>query len=153
MPAAAETKFWTVRPSIWVAVPLPVGIRGEAHGCIEGGIRGHGTKTLRIQRQERLKSLESIQQQQSCEVEDQHGDGVALPVHLLIRPDAGEPVDEALHRPEDAIQAERPAFVHTRHVGPQRLGEGEEDHDVQDELEHTVRGHEKTSGLSSAITR
>jgi hypothetical protein len=68
-----------------------------------------------------LQALESVDGEQAGEVEDQHGDGVALPIHLLIRPDAGEPINEALHRPEEAIQAKRPILIHSSHIGTERL--------------------------------
>ena len=100
-----------------------------------------------------LQALEQVDHQQAGEVEDEHSHGVRLPPHLIVGPDPGQPVDEALEPAEDAVESDRPPLVDAGHVGPERLGQRQQDHHVQGELEESIRGYEKSSGLRSASTR
>ena len=73
MPVAADRKFCTARPVIWTrllmvdltAIGLPVGVGDEADGRIEGQSLGHGAETLRIERQNTLKSHQAIEKQEA----------------------------------------------------------------------------------------
>ena len=87
------------------AVPLPVGVAGEADGGVEGRVGRHRSEALGVQRQAALEALEQVHDQQAREVEEQHRERVGLPAHLAVGPDAREPVEEALEPPEDPIQA------------------------------------------------
>ena len=135
------------------AVPLPVGIAGEADGGVEGRVGRHRSEALGVQRQAALEALEQVHDQQAREVEEQHRERIGLPAHFAIGPDTRESVEEALEPPEDPIQAHGPTLVHARHVGAEGLGQGEEDDQVERQLQDAVAGHEKTSGLRSATTR
>ena len=74
-------------------------------------------EALRVERQHVLQPLQAVDRQHAEQVEEQHADGVGLPVHLLVRVDAGEPVDQPLDRAEQAVEPnERLALVHPGHV-------------------------------------
>ena len=135
------------------AVPLPVRVAGEADGGVERRVGRHGAEPLRVERQAALEALEEVYDQQAREVEEEHRERVGLPPHLAVGLDAGKPVDEALEPPEDPVQADRAPLVDARHVDAERLGQGDEDDQVKEELHDPAAGHENTSGLSSATTR
>jgi hypothetical protein len=78
------------------AVALPVRVGGEAHRGVERRVRRHRRQPLRIERQDALQPLQQVDGQQAEDVEQEHGHRVGLPAHLLVRPDAGQPVDQAL---------------------------------------------------------
>jgi hypothetical protein len=97
--------------------------------------------------------LHRIDDQNARHVEEQHGEGVDLPAHLLIGPDSAQPIDEPLEPAERAIEPHGAPLIDARHVGPERLGQEQEDDQVQQELQHAVRRHWKSSGLSNASVR
>ena len=135
------------------AVPLPVGVGGEADGGVEGRVGRHRAEALRVQRQPALEALEQVHDQQAREVEEQHRERVGLPAHLPVGPDARDPVDEALEPAQDALRGPGAPLVDPRHVEPERLGQRQEDDEVEGELQDAVAGHENTSGFRSATTR
>jgi hypothetical protein len=108
---------------------------------------------LRIERKNPLDTLEPIHHEEAGGVEDQHGDRVSLPSHLLAGPHARHPVDEALEPAEDTVEAERSALVDASHVIAEGLGEGQEHHQIEEELDRPVGRHANISGLSKARTR
>ena len=83
------------------AVALPVRVSGEAGCGVEGRIGVHCSQVLRVEWQDRLETLESIQRQQAHYTEEQQGKGVGLPVHLVIGAQPHDAVDEALDRSHD----------------------------------------------------
>ena len=67
--------------------------------------------------------------------------------------DAADAVEQALERRAEPVQERRLALVDPRHVGAERLGEREQDDDVEGELQIAVGGHSNHSGFSIATTR
>ena len=70
-PTAADTKFCTVRPAIWVScdmvdsprVVLPVRVGHEADGGVERQGSGHAREAALVQRQSALQPLQRVQHQ------------------------------------------------------------------------------------------
>ena len=122
-------------------VGLPVRVCNEADRGIEREVGRHCIEVLRVQRQERLQSLQRIQDQETGEAERQHGDGVGYPVLLLGFTDTGEPVKAAFQRPQHKGQGGSLAGEDARHVAPQRLGEEQEQNAIDCDLQPAVQCH------------
>ena len=135
------------------AVALPVGVGGEAHGRVEGGIGRDAGEALRVQREDALQTLEAVDRQCAEPVEEQHRDRIGLPVHPLVGMDAADAVDQTLDRAEHGIEERPLAVVDVRHEGPERFRERDQDDEVEPYLEESVRGHQNSSGFRRATKR
>ena len=100
-----------------------------------------------------LKPLQRVDDEQPENVERHRSDRVLRPAHLPLRIDAADPVEHALDRRAQRVEDRRLAFVYARHVRAERLRQRDQDDDVEDELQISVRGHSNHSGLSIAATR
>ena len=130
-------------------VALPVGVRHETDGRVERRVRGNAGHVLRIERQPCLQALQRIDGEHADGVEQDDGQGVAQPVHLLVRPDAAQAVQRPLGRADEAELAGH----HLGEVDAHRLDREQQDGHEEAEQRPGVRGHEKSSGLSSTATR
>ena len=132
MPVAAETKLWIASADHlreighggFAAVALPVGVGGEAHGGVERQVRAQRAEALRIERQQMLQPQDRVGEQAAHQAEQQHGEGVLLPVLLLVRLHAHQPIGEPLQRPEHRVEP-GPAIgiEHPHEIKPHRLGD------------------------------
>ena len=135
------------------AVALPVGVGGEADGRVERRVGRDGAEPLRVERQHALEALQEVDHEQAGEIEQQHRDGVGLPGHPLLGIDAGQPIEQPLERAEQPIEQQRRAIVDAGHVRAQRLGQRNQDDEVEEDLEESVGRHQKRSGASRATRR
>ena len=70
MPTAAETKFWTASPAIWLrydivvlaGVVLPVRVGDEARRRVERDVGEHRRSAVRVERQVALQAQEQVEQ-------------------------------------------------------------------------------------------
>ncbi len=107
----------------------------------------------RVQWQEALQPLHGVHRKEAQRVEEQHRPRVRFPAHLFLGCDAEQAIGQPLQWADQPIEKHRLALVHPRHVGAQRLGEQQQDDDVEPHLEPAIGGHENSSGLSSATKR
>ncbi len=135
------------------AVPLPVRVGREARRRVERRVRAHRGHVLRIEREPWLQPLQSVDDQRSGQVEPEHRQRVFDPAHVARRVHAGAAVDQTLERAADALGPDCTAFVHRGHVRTERLRQQQEHDDIESELQPAVGGHEKNSGLNSAMIR
>ncbi len=63
-----------------------------------------GGLTGGIERQVVLEAFDEIGQDQACHAEEQHGDGVTLPILLFLLLDPADPIDGPLHRMQDSLE-------------------------------------------------
>ena len=76
------------------AIVLPVGVGDEAHRSIEGQGPGKSRQLLGVQGQELLAQQDEQQGDKQHQVEEQHGQGVALPAHLVVSVQSANPVQQ-----------------------------------------------------------
>ncbi len=65
---------------------------------------------------QRLQALQGVDHQPAHQAEEDDGQGVGFPVHPLVTLDPAHLVEQPLHGPEHAVNADGLAFVHARHV-------------------------------------
>ena len=123
------------------AVVLPVGVRREADGGIEGEIRSDGGHARRIERQHRLEALQRVDQKEPRGIEDEHRDRIGEPVLLARFVDAGGPIEDAFDGAEDGRQERPLAFEHPRHEASERNHERGQHHEIQGNLHPAVGRH------------
>ena len=82
----------------FAAVVLPVGVGGEAHGSVEGEVGRHSRLASRIEWQRALQAQERIEQQEACQIEQQHGHRIGEPMLLAFGVDAGDGIEGVLDR-------------------------------------------------------
>jgi hypothetical protein len=66
------------------AVSLPVGIGDETGGCVQGRVGRYRAHPGGVKRQ--------VEEEKPDLAEEQHGDGVDFPIHLVLRLDASQKV-------------------------------------------------------------
>ena len=145
-----------IRHGRFAAVELPVGVGGKARGGVEGEVRRQTGEILRVKRKMVLVPQDEIGEQHAHEAEQQHGNRVAHPALLLLGIDAAHPVGQAFHRPDDAVDPRLAVGIehfdveHPHQVQPERLGDQEQDADVERELGPGIEVvHEAGDALSS----
>ena len=82
------------------------------------GTAGHA---LRIERQQALQAQQGIEDEETADMEEQHGDRVGEPILLALLVDAAEPIEAALDRPKDRREKSPFAVEDGRHVPAERL--------------------------------
>ena len=107
----------------FAAVVLPVGVGSKRGSRIKGKIGPYGGKFLRIPRQDLLGALEQIQQQHGNAAEQQHGERVFRPAHLVLFVHQGQAVQEALNRTQHRVEEGALPAEHARHKNAHRLGD------------------------------
>ena len=107
---------------------------------------------LRVQRQEQLQALQGIHDDRAQHVEEQQGDRVLLPGHLLAGIDAAEAIQESFKRPPDAQCQVGTAFHDVGDVAAQRLDaqHGEAQYGRKEQIEQDVGVHQNFSARMSA---
>ena len=79
-------------------VVLPVGIADKAYRRVQRQLPGEGRQLLRVEWQQVLQHQNGEECQEEHQVEEEHGPGITLPVHLLVRIHPADPVDEVSRR-------------------------------------------------------
>ena len=80
-------------------IRLPVGVGGKRRRSVPRQIRLNPRKVLRVpQRNHVLQPLDRIGQQHRGQAEDQHRHAILGPVHLRVRIDARQAIEQPLHR-------------------------------------------------------
>ncbi len=122
-------------------VGLPVGVGRKGRCGVEGEVRRDCCEMLRVQRQDMLQAFYCVCNEKRYKAEDQHGDGVFGPAHLVGLVDAGEPVDEAFERAEDEVGEGALALKDAGHVEAERLCAEQDEQEEQADLEPADGGH------------
>ena len=104
-------------------VALPVGVGDEAHGRVEGQVRGHAREVQGIERQEALKPEDGVEEEEARRVEAEERARVAEPALAARRVDAGRGVEQPLHRTHHRIEPGAFTLPDPRHVGAERPAE------------------------------
>ena len=101
MPAAADTKFCTASPVIWVRWLIVASppydcqkVLHEADQVVLNEMWGHGRHIRRVERERRLEPLQSVDGEEGKDAETQQRVGVGGPSLLARRVDAAHPIDE-----------------------------------------------------------
>ena len=122
-------------------VGLPVGVGGEGGGGVPGeGGRDSG-EVLGVQGEDALEALDGVGGEEGDEGEDEHGDGVFGPAHLVGFVDAGELVEEALDGAEDDVGEGVLALEDVGHVDADGGRGGEDEGEEDEDLEPAVGCH------------
>ena len=66
---------------------------------------------------------------------------------------AGALVQQAFDWPQHAVEPDRLAVVDARHIPAQRLGQGDQDHHIENNLDIAIQCHQNSSGFNRATTR
>ncbi len=85
-----------VRHGGLTAVALPIGVRRETRRGVERAIRTDAGKLLRIEGKKILQPQNRVGEQAADQTEQQHCEGVLLPVVLFIRIDTHDAISPAL---------------------------------------------------------
>ena len=118
------------------AVALPVGVGRKAHRRVESQMITKGPQPLRVQWQQVLQPQNGICEKNAYEAERQHGNGVLLPVLLLLGVHSQEKIQDSFHRPEHRAQERRPLPVqHLEEINAHRAGQHQQNAYEQCELE------------------
>ncbi len=130
----------------FATVGLPIGIGSKTGRGIERKLWRYGAETGWVERQIRLYPLEYVYNNNTSEIEYEHRTGVLFPIHFLLRPNTGEPIEEALERAQQALRNLRFTFVYTRHVRPKWNAERDQYDEEQGTLHNVVHRHDSFSG-------
>ena len=98
-------------------------------------IRADSGKALRIQRQDILQPQNRVSEQTTDQAEQQHGEGVLLPIVLLVRVDAHNAIGPALERAQNRIEPGLALRIeHLQQIKPHRLRDHRKRDDIECEL-------------------
>ena len=135
----------------FAGIVLPVGVGGERRRRVERQRLRDRRKLLRIQRQKSLYPLHQVQQQHRHHAEQQHGEGVLRPAHLVIFIDAGQAIEQALDRPQHRVHERPLAVEHPGHEDAHGLGDQENQREKNRDLQPSIdTSCQNFSGRSSA---
>jgi hypothetical protein len=123
-----------IRQRALTTIVLPVGVGDETRGGIERQILGNGGLLRRIERKQRLKPQQRVQDQKPADVEQQHADCIHEPALLTPLIDSTRPIDPTLDRPQHRRQESPIAIENVRHVGAERLYQRDDDRAVERDL-------------------
>ena len=135
---------------VLTAIELPVGIGGKRRSGVKREVGRNIGKMLGVPRQSVLYALDEVQHQHGDGAEEQHGNGVFRPAHLVLFVHARQLVKQLFYRTQDWI--EKGAFTgkDLGHEDPQRLGDRKHHGKEQQNLRPAIGCHQNFSGLSSA---
>ena len=125
----------------FAAIVLPVGVRRKRGRCVESKIGAYRRKFLRIPGQDLLGALDQIQHQHGNAAEEQHGEGVFRPAHLVLFIHQGQAVQEALDRAQHRVEKCSLAVEHARHEHADGLGERQYHGEINDDLKPAIYSH------------
>ena len=128
-------------------IVLPVGVSDKTVRGVEREIGRHGVEAARIERQEILQPLQSVQRQETRDGKDDHGDCIAIPVLFARRIDPGQAVEPTLDRAQHRPQKGSLASVHTRHERAERYGAGQNEGEHQRNLRPANKRHREFLGF------
>ena len=125
-------------------IRLPVRVRDETNGCVQGQRPRDIGELLRIKRQMRLRHLQRHQRKHPQHVENQHRPKKAPPGHLLVRRGAPQPVDQFFQRHQYRRKPRPLALEHPGHVAAQQRCERDQQSEVNSNLNQFIHVHEPT---------
>ena len=136
------------------AVALPVGVRGEADGRVDGQTRAaRPACACGFKRQELLHPLQAVDSQNAQQIEDQHRLGVSAHDISSAGSMPHDAIDQPFEPAEGPVEAARLALVHPGHVPTQRLDQQHQDHQVEADLHQRMNAHANHSGFNKASIR
>jgi hypothetical protein len=134
----------------FAAVVLPICVRDEADGCVEGQVRTHRSHAGGIQRQKTLQALQCVEEREPKGVEQEHVDGITLPARFSLEPHASDLVDRAFYRLQPASRPGRASLIDRRHVRPERLYAQEQNARIKQNLIQLGGWHVRTTPVSAS---
>ena len=96
---------------------------------------------LRVQREATLEAKQAVEAHKPKRVEAQQTEGVDEPILFAIGVNAGQPVDQALDRPQDRVQKSAFAREYLGHVTAQRGAQADDDDDEASDLQPPAEIH------------
>ena len=118
----------------FAAVVLPVGVGDEADGGVEGQVRRHGRHAGRIVRQRACSAQQNVEDEESADVKEQHGDRIGEPVLLALGINATQQVETGFDRHQHRAEERALAVEDPRHVAAERLHQCDDDRAVKKDL-------------------
>ena len=97
----------------------------------------------RVERKPGLEPHQGVEDEQSADVKEQHGNRIGGPVLLAAFVDPAEPVEACLERTQNRREQCSLAVEHMRHVGAQRHHERGDDGAEQQNLNPADDGHDR----------
>ena len=88
-----------------------------------------------------LGAFDDVGQQQGDKAEDEHGDGVLLPTHLLVRLDTAGAVQKPLNGPEHRIEKCLLPFKDPGDIETQGAHQKQQHREEHHKLQPTIGGH------------
>jgi len=152
----------TVR--LWLAATAVVAMDehiGAAHGSIGRGAKAGlvfaGPTPEQIRRfglkHEARALADPVAPARDLRHHQQHGQGIALPAHLVVPVHPAEAIEQAFAGGEDRGEEGALAVEHARHVPAERLGQRDDDRTIENDLEPTDHSHGiNPSGFGSGAT-
>jgi len=97
--------------------------------------------------------LQGINRDKTEQIEEEQGNGVTRPAHLILVADAGQTVEAALDRPQPDHKQRNLSLINADHIDTQWPGEQQQGAEIERQLPIAVTGHEKSSGKKSTASR
>jgi hypothetical protein len=104
-------------------------------------MRRDSMHVIRVQEEVALRALYGVEECEERDGEHEHRHRIRLPVLLLPRVDANNPVEGTLEPGECAARGEAGVGVDARHVHAERIAECHEHGAVDDDLRNSLRRH------------
>jgi hypothetical protein len=97
----------------------------------------------RIERQQRLQPHQAVDDQETADMEQQHGDRIGQPMLLALFVDAADPIKRRFNRPQHRRHERALAAKDARHVPAERLYQRDHDRAVEKDLDPADECHGK----------
>src|SRR5208337_3038912 len=133
-------------------IVLPVCVGGEGRGGVKSQRLSDRTELLRIPRQPLLYALDQIEQQHGGAAEQQHGESVFGPAHLVLFIDAGHAIKQPLDWSNYGVEKSTLTAEHFCHVHAERLGDRQQQSQERDDLYPAIGCHVRISPVSAMHT-
>ncbi len=130
-----------VRHRRLAGVALPVGVGREGDRSVPRRVRRDGSEAVRVERQELLQALHRVEDHERGGVDDEHRHRPLDPALVLGGVDSADPVDPALDRPQDRVEQSPLAREHALHVAAQDRRDGDDDRQVDEDLQEIDGRH------------
>src|SRR6185437_2060418 len=139
----------------FAGVGLPVGVGRERHRSVEGHMRGRDCgEFLRIEWQQPLHSLHQVKEQHGHHAEQQHGNRIFCPGHLVLFVHSRYAIQQSLNWPQYRIQERMFLAEYARHKNTQGFSYKKHEKEKEQYLKPSIDCHiQNFSGQSSAYSR
>ena len=131
----------------FAAVVLPVGVGGETDGGIERQLPGEGRELPRIEGQQLLGEQQGKECQKADQVEEEHGEGVAPPIHLVGAFYPAQPVKKSFARSQQGRKKSPFSLIDPGHEGSKGFCEDDQRHKKENCLLPIVDVHRHPSEI------